>query len=245
MYANPVTLTDPSGHDPWWCEGRIDEALCQAIWIVQHGGELTSYLLEAVYIHSPAEALELLRREYNIKLPQGYQFRFALHTSSALPEGRRIYGFGIWFWELNWPLIQYPPDSIIHEITMNSCTIRILQNQVDALLLDYGVYITDLAFTDFSYRPDDAAGVMIHEAVHAWQEDVARAHILLPGFPGDPSSKEWHDRYSNGMERQASSYALNDGRTRMLLWHKAIEIKNILDHTGGPKYPYKLPVGVP
>jgi hypothetical protein len=30
LYAedNPINLTDPSGHDPWWCEGRIDAPAC-------------------------------------------------------------------------------------------------------------------------------------------------------------------------------------------------------------------------
>ncbi len=197
-------------------------------------------------MHSPVEALELLRREYNIKLPPGYQFRFASSTSSVLHDENDVGGFGIWFWEFNQPLGLISSNSTILEITLNSCILRNLQNQDIALLLDYGVYITDWAFTEFSYLPDDAVGVMIHEAVHAWQEDVARDHIIHSGFVHyDPRTFEWHNRYSNGMERQASRYALNDGRIDMSDKHRRIHYKNIFKNFIGPNYPYELPVGVP
>ena len=42
VYANPVNFTDPSGHDPWWCEGQSNEDICYAKWVVAHGGRLTS-----------------------------------------------------------------------------------------------------------------------------------------------------------------------------------------------------------
>jgi len=36
MYTkgNPVNLTDPSGHDPWWCEGRANEQECINSWVI-------------------------------------------------------------------------------------------------------------------------------------------------------------------------------------------------------------------
>jgi RHS repeat-associated protein len=32
-YENPVNLTDPSGHDPWWCEKSPNPAKCYSDWI--------------------------------------------------------------------------------------------------------------------------------------------------------------------------------------------------------------------
>jgi len=34
----PVNFNDPSGHDPWWCEGRNNEAACISGWIQAHVG---------------------------------------------------------------------------------------------------------------------------------------------------------------------------------------------------------------
>ena len=61
----------------------------------------------------------------------------------------------------------------------------------------------------------------------------------------DPRTFEWHNRFSNGMERQASRYALDD--VRINLSSKLISYlnKHIKKHEDGPNYPYELPVGVP
>jgi hypothetical protein len=50
-YNNPINLTDPSGHDPHWCEGRPNEIECylnyqgygRAAWRVAGGWEQTYY----------------------------------------------------------------------------------------------------------------------------------------------------------------------------------------------------------
>jgi RHS repeat-associated protein len=242
---NPANLTDPSGHDPWWCEGRVDEALCQAKWILQHGGELSSDLLRSVFGHSPAEALMLLQQEYNILIPPGYQFRFAIHTSGVLPERGRIYGVGFWFWEINWPA---ELDPTLLEISTMACIFRTPMNPADLIAVEYGIFITEYAFEDFGFRPDDVAATLLHEAVHAWQEHLARSHVVLLGAPGDVSSLEWFIRHQWGIERQASDVVLSasdQGRLDLSFLRKAAEILYKIDHLGGPEFPFDLPSGVP
>jgi len=36
VYSNPVNLSDPSGHDPWWCDEIENPAQCVADWIRSH-----------------------------------------------------------------------------------------------------------------------------------------------------------------------------------------------------------------
>ena len=89
---------------------------------------------------------------------------------------------------------------------------------------------------------------MIHEAVHAWQESVARIFVVAPGVAGDPSSLTWDALYTNGKERQGVDYALdanNKGRIHLSQkFRKDLErYKNT--HKGGPDFPYPLPPNVP
>ena len=71
--------------------------------------------------------------------------------------------------------------------------------------IDYSIYITDEAYTYYDFHPDDVAGTMIHEAVHAWQESIVRNQLstFLAAFSMDPRSLQWTALYHNGMERQA------------------------------------------
>ncbi len=41
--ANPVNLRDPSGHDPWWCDGRPDELQCYEAYQQQKGLSPSSF----------------------------------------------------------------------------------------------------------------------------------------------------------------------------------------------------------
>jgi hypothetical protein len=36
VYGNPPNLTDPSGHDPWWCESVSDPERCYSDWLKNH-----------------------------------------------------------------------------------------------------------------------------------------------------------------------------------------------------------------
>ncbi len=109
-------------------------------------------------------------------------------------------------------------------------------------------YITDLAFTDWSFDPDDVAATMIHEGVHAWQEYVASSHVFVLGLPGDVSSFDWLSKHEYGMERHASQYVRSQqesGRLEMSWLRRFAEIINYLDNILGSSYPFSIPAGVP
>jgi len=121
------------------------------------------------------------------------------------------------------------------------------------------VYITEHAFPDWKYNPDDIAGIMIHEATHAWQESVAVGYVVHPGQPGDPSSASWDEKYANGRERQAVDIALAADASGRI--HMSSDLRDHLEdyrneHEGGPigryfewgrgpDFPYPLPPNVP
>jgi hypothetical protein len=112
--------------------------------------------------------------------------------------------------------------------------------------MDYSVYITELAYKDFDFAPDDVGGIMIHEATHAWQEALARNDVRHPGLPGDPSSLAWFNTHKAGMERQAIDTALgadSAGRIDISfpLWLTFFFERPL----GGEGSPYDLPQGVP
>ena len=46
VYGNPVNLTDPSGHDPWWCDTQADKTLCILSYNIDHGGKLDEKTLK-------------------------------------------------------------------------------------------------------------------------------------------------------------------------------------------------------
>jgi RHS repeat-associated protein len=106
-YANPVNLTDPSGHDPWGCEGLPDEALCIARWMVANGYEINASLLEDIYNYRPDAALDVLRQQFKINIPLSYRFMFTRHEqgiAAKVQETGKLYGFQLWFYQLtgNW-----------------------------------------------------------------------------------------------------------------------------------------------
>ncbi len=78
VYANPINLNDPSGHDPWWCEDRVDKDLCYINWNVNNGGKLTAGVIKSIYNSYPDSTLQLIQRQFGIKLPIGYSFRMAV-----------------------------------------------------------------------------------------------------------------------------------------------------------------------
>ncbi len=180
--ANPLNLADPSGHNP--CDGQPNYEICYARWIVSNGGKLTEDIVESIYGLYPDETLKLIQQQFDIKLPAGYSFR---QTSGGSIFGQ-IYSddFGV-----NWWFTEYNPMGNIFEISEHSCSLLSTNIPSDAIHIDYSIYITRHTFSDWKYNPDDIGGIMIHEAVHAWQESVARTHIFVPGLDGDPSSISW------------------------------------------------------
>jgi RHS repeat-associated protein len=246
LYANadPIRHADPSGHGPWWCEGQAQEDICVARWALADGGELTADLLRSVYYEDRSEALDIVRREFDIRLPAGYQFRFALHTSGAIYENtQHAYGIQLWFWEYNWI---YSSAPWVIDISSEQCAIVWAGEYPNARYMDYSVNITELAYKNFDFAPDDVGGIMIHEVTHAWQEALARNDVRHPGLPGDPSSLAWFDTHKAGMERQAIDTALgadSAGRIDISfpLWLTFFFERPL----GGEDSPYDLPQGVP
>ena len=242
VYANPINLTDPSGHDPWWCQGRFDEELCFARWVVNTGGKLTAEIIESIHWQYPDETLQLLQQQFKIKLPTGYYFRLTDAGSPAFLGHRDAKG-------VNWWLTEYLPlIGNILEYSDKGCRVFDSTIPEQATHIDYSIYITTRAFTDFEdYYPDDIAAIMIHEATHAWQESVARTFVISPGQPTDPASLSWFAKYLGGIERQADDRALDadaKGRLNMsgglstyFTVHKA--------SASGPDFPYPIPPNVP
>jgi hypothetical protein len=96
VYANPVNLADPSGHDPWWCENQTNPNLCYAQWIIGHGGRPTSEILKVYYDWSPNEALHLLQAHFKIKIPSGIEHQFANSGVGEFSD-YSIFGANPWF----------------------------------------------------------------------------------------------------------------------------------------------------
>ena len=42
VYGNPVNLTDPTGHDPYWCESDLNPSQCYKIWL-EHIQDIAKY----------------------------------------------------------------------------------------------------------------------------------------------------------------------------------------------------------
>ncbi len=255
VYANPINLTDPSGHSPLGqtgqnpCDGQPNYEICYARWVVNNGGELTEDIVRSISNRYPEETLQLIQKQFDIKLPTGYSFRQTI--------GGTVFGFGNaydGYWGVNWWFTEYNQMGDILEVSENSCNLLSTSIPLNAIHIDYSIYITGHTFADWEYKPDDIAGIMIHEAVHAWQESVARSHILIPGMDGDPSSLSWWEKYQNGAERQAVDIALNaDSTGRIVISSKfrsALEryrrrFDGFLGLFQGPDFPYPLPANVP
>jgi len=239
VYANPANLTDPSGHDPWWCENQNNPKLCYAKWNLEHTGTLTSDILKTYYDWSPVESLYLLQSYFNIKLPSGISYRFA-YSGHGIFEDERIGGQNPWFFDERH---QNDPVSI-YVLEYGMC--RYYSSTIPNSLTDWdnAIYVTSGTFESFNFYPDDVAGTMMHEAVHAWQEDIALQQIGTDVLT-------WADRnseYYNGIERQAYQAVLDMNGSRLELSQNNISrMKTRRDSTygSGKDSPLILPVGMP
>ena len=237
--ANPVNLTDPSGRDPWWCDDRPDAMFCRANWIITNGGELSAEILRGVYEESPWESLMLLKYEFDIQLPPGYCFVYAVASSGVL-EGLPAVGFELWLFEYTWA--EYIDPTVI-EFAVDRCSLLSATNPGVAERMDRSVYILGEAFFAFEFYPDDVASVMLHEAVHAWQEWQARQ-----ADPLETITIEWRVMHKRGLERQASEYVLQadeSGRLDLSRMGREAHEDYISAHSGGLDSPFALPPGVP
>ena len=246
VLSNPINYTDPSGRSPLGqnpCEGQPNYEICYARWVVNNGGDLTADIIKSIYNVYPDETLQLLKRQFNIKLPTGYNFRIALGGTAFREDFNYDDIFGVTWW-----FTQYIPIGTIIDISGEFCGLFSSDVPSLALVIDYSIYVTKHTYPDWKFRPDDIAGIMLHEAVHAWQESVARDHLVNPGQAGDPSSYSWFIDYGNGMERQAIDYVLaanNNGRIAMssrlkweFNWYR-------FNNSGGPRFPFTVPPAVP
>ncbi len=241
MYVegNPINLTDTSGHNPSSgpnpCEGKPDYKICYARWVIDNGGKLSSDIIESIYGLYPDETLELLQQQFDIKIPSGYSFRYSLGGSAISDSIAQ--GVGWWFAESN------PVVGELFEISEDRCGLFSTDTPSQATHMDYSIYIFKNAFTSSHFNPDNIAGTMIHEAMHAWQEYTARDFVRNPGAPGDPSSLDFKNYYSLGMEYQANSYVLDEdkkGRVNLSWWFRTLigALRN--DQTIRNDFPYPL-----
>lgn len=226
-YNNPVTYTDPDGKQP------INDG---------NGEELTKEEIKKLFDENPHEVLELLQQQFKIQLPDGYYFRITTGWDIHRWNYSTIYGVEWWFAEYG-NLV-----GTIYEHSDIQCSVFTTSIPSQAKHIDYSVYITKHAISDWKYYPDDIAAIMIHEAVHAWQENVTRGYVVNPGQENDPSSAEWHGKYGNGMERQAVDYvfaANNSDRidaSPRMIW-RSLTFR--VGRSFGKDFPYTLPPGVP
>jgi hypothetical protein len=236
VYANPINLTDPSGHDPWWCENQSNPELCYAQWNIDHGGKLTAETIESIWWNDPDQTFRLLQQQFKVKIPPGYSFRLASSASSAFDGYIDVYGYGAWFSSK----LEYPGE--IFEYSNTSCGLRSFSDPTDAIYLDYGIYITTFTFTKLKFYPDDIVGVMMHEATHAWQEYVAR-------YNPSAQTDSWHAFHSNGMERQADDAVIEADKSGRINTTWSFLNNTIKRHRSkvkiGLDFPYPLPLGVP
>ena len=245
VYANPINLTDPTGHSPLAqspCDGLPNYEICYARWIVSNGGELTTDIVKSISNQYPEETLQLIQKQFDIKLPTGFSFRVTI-GGSAFPGNLYDTTYGVSWW-----FARYIPIGTIFESSENQCGIFSTDIPEQAIHIDDSVYITKHTFADWKHNPDDIAGIMIHEAVHAWQESVAQNYVVIPGLEGDPSSISWFYEYSNGIERQAVDYSLeanSTGRIDASISFLVFSVFYKLDNLGGKDFPYELPPGVP
>jgi len=101
-------------------------------------------------------------------------------------------------------------------------------------------------FRVFDFNAYDIAGVMVHEATHAWQQyaivqlaEKNRAFRDANLFPSQPYySQGWSVKYNAAMEVQASEYALNASPATICLSEKARRIlTEYRDHFAGLSHP--------
>jgi hypothetical protein len=235
VYANPINLADPSGHDPWWCENQSNPELCYAQWNINQGGKLTAKTIESIWWTDPDQTFRLLQQQFNIKIPPGYNFRLASSGSSAFDGLKEVHGFGAWYSSS----LKYVGE--ILEFSSSSCRLLSFDNPDDATYIDNGIYITTYVFTNYKFHPDDVAGTMLHEAVHAWQEEAAR-------FNPEAATELWHAYHSNGMERQADDLvkeANKSGRIHASRGFLGIINRHRKQVKIGDDFPYPIPFGVP
>jgi hypothetical protein len=240
VYANPINLTDPSGHDPWWCNEQSNPDLCYAKWIIDHGGRPTPDILEAYYDWSPSEALDLLQKYFNIKLPNGFTYRFALYgRGSFYLDDQIIEGYSSWFFieqSMNKDITGLIFEDGRSCVAIRSDLPRSLQH------FDYSVYITDKAFSLYDFNPDDIASIMIHEGVHAWQESLA----VQQAGP-EATTVSFYNDNKNALELQAYEMELKLNGTRTNLSEMRLKTIDLRKgkYTSEQDSPIILPVGVP
>jgi hypothetical protein len=240
VYANPINLTDPSGKDPYWCENQSNPNLCYAKWGIEHGDKLTSSILEAYYDWSPDEAVKLLKDYFNIKLPDGISFRFAYSGHGEFTSSE-IGGQNPWFFDERYAGRN---DVFIYVLEVTQCVVYSPLSNNNLAKWDDTIYITSAAFTTRKFHPDDVAGTLLHEAVHAWQEAVAYEQVGEEAYKFVDKGND----YYNGIERQAHQAVLDMNGSRLRLSQASKEKRqNLITglYAGGEDSPLVLPAGVP
>ncbi|MBX3036349.1 MAG: RHS repeat-associated core domain-containing protein [Anaerolineales bacterium] len=240
-YSNPINLTDPSGKDPWWCENQNNPDLCYANWDPYDGSNITSSVLKAYYDRSPNEALLLLQNHFNILLPPGIVFRFARYGVGVMQiDNTIVEGFTPFLWaerNINRTLSGYIEEG-------DACQIISTTIPETLVRFDNSVYIFDTAFTNYNFNPDDVASIMIHEGVHAWQEEIAiNQQLVNNNFNGE----DFLRKYQNGLERQAYKVELSLNGSRLRLSSQRVNTVNsrLRNYNTGADSPITLSAGMP
>jgi len=184
--------------------------LCYADWYLSQGSKLNAGILEAIYDDNPDKALQLVQQQFNIKLPAGRQFRFAYAGHGSIIDPAAAGLTPAFYQELFGDPANDPSRSLGGWGALEAQFCVGLPNQdvsgeARSVILRYYasvVYITDRAFLGYEhFRPDDVAGVMIHEAAHAWQVDVV--------LKNESPDRAWYIRFQHGMEAHAAQIALD------------------------------------
>ena len=77
-HDNPIRFTDPSGHDPWWCEGSINPADCYMTWISGHVNNAFSETDSIIC--APFPSAEFLGEDWRIS-----HYNYAMENDPAFP----------------------------------------------------------------------------------------------------------------------------------------------------------------
>ncbi|MDP1624664.1 MAG: RHS repeat-associated core domain-containing protein [bacterium] len=221
-HNNPVTLTDPSGH----CDILCILAILAALGIIASGCSVNnpvdvceslpeSLEPDALKKMPRTQAIASIKDNFGIQLPPPAIYKDILgthHTTSYAfkysPVSNGRAGFTPWF-----------------------------TNQFEG---SWGskwgdVIIFEDSFKKFSYNAYDIAAVMVHEAMHAWQQYTLSqlAQDTQSTFMQDLRNHsyyrwEWGVEHTSVLEHEASVYVLNHAPTPLCIspTRRGVEEKN-------------------
>jgi len=196
---NPVLLTDPSGEIPCpICWLLI--ALLAACDTQDDSCALEDLSRDVLMSISREEALARIQDQFNIQLPPS-SFQF-IDPGDLTPT------------PIDFRFVYDPSTSGDTAISTTGGRTPWFDQT------DWGqVQIREAAFSKFDFNAHDIALIMVHEALHAWQQyslvqkanDPNSDFVTFNARPNKPPyyTGEWYDKYAAGIELQAWEYGLD------------------------------------